>query len=89
VAPRPKVANAPTLPPVPAAAGAAAVAAAAPVDGSVQAVAIAPTPPAAANALDTGGAGDSQNPLLLFTVVFMAVPILVTMTLVATVLTRR
>jgi len=59
------------------------------VAGSVQAVAIVPTPPAAANAVDTGGAGDSPNLLLLITVVFMAIPILVTMTLVATVLTRR
>jgi hypothetical protein len=87
------VVSAPPLQPVPAAAGVAVgvppAAAAEPVDGSVQAVAIAPSVPAAADAVDTGGAGDSQNLLLLFTVVFMAIPILVTMTLVATVLTRR
>ena len=58
-------------------------------DGSAQAVAIAPTPQAAANAVDTGAPGDTQNLLLLLTVVCMAVPVLVTMTLVATVLIRR
>ena len=52
-------------------------------------MAIVPTPPAAADAVDTGGTGDSQNLLLVFTMVFMAIPILVTMALVATVLTRR
>ncbi|HEV2012851.1 MAG TPA: hypothetical protein VGR77_03065 [Candidatus Dormibacteraeota bacterium] len=59
-----------------------------PADGSAQAVAIAPTPQAA-NAADTGPPNDSQNPFLVFTVVFMAIPILLTMTLLATVLTRR
>jgi hypothetical protein len=42
-------------------------------DGSVQAVAIAPTPQAA-NAADTGPPNDTQNPFLVFTVVIMAIP---------------
>ena len=76
------MASAPTLPPVPAAAGAE-------VDGSAQAVAIAPTQPAAANAVYTGAAGDTQNLLLLFILAVVTIPVLLTMTLLATVLTRR
>ena len=84
----------PTLPSVPPPAGAAEVAGLpfagqAPVTGSAQAVAIAPTLGAAANAADTGAPGDTQNLFLLFTVVIMAIPALLTMTLLATVLTRR
>jgi hypothetical protein len=52
-------------------------------------LAIAPTPAAAANALDTSAAGDTQNLLLLFILAVVAIPVLLTMTLVATVLTRR
>jgi hypothetical protein len=52
-------------------------------------VAIAPTPEGARSATDTGAAGDSPNLFLLFTLAIMAIPILVTMTLLATVLTRR
>jgi hypothetical protein len=58
-------------------------------DGSAQAAAIVPTPPAAARAVDTGAPGDNQNLLLLFTLGMVAIPVLLTMTLVATVLTRR
>jgi hypothetical protein len=57
--------------------------------GSAQAVAIAPTPQGARTAADTGAPGDSPNIFLLFTLAIMAIPILVTMTLLATVLTRR
>jgi hypothetical protein len=57
--------------------------------GSAQAVAIAPTPQGARTAADTGTPGDSPNLFLLFTLAIMAIPILITMTLLATVLTRR
>jgi len=57
--------------------------------GSAQAVAIAPTPQGARTAADTGAAGDSPNLFLLLTLAIMAIPILVTMTLLATILTRR
>ena len=57
--------------------------------GSAQAVAIAPTPQGARTAIDTGAAGDSPNLFLLFTLAIVAIPILLTMTLLATVLTRR
>jgi hypothetical protein len=57
--------------------------------GSAQAVAIAPTPQDARTAVDTGSAGDSPNLFLLFTLAIMAIPVLLTMTLLATVLTRR
>jgi hypothetical protein len=52
-------------------------------------VAIAPTLQGARTAADTGAPGDSPNLFLLFTLAIMAIPILVTMTLLATVLTRR
>jgi len=52
-------------------------------------VAIEPTPQGARTAADTGGPGDSPNLFLLFTVAIMAIPLLLTMTLLATVLTRR
>jgi len=60
-----------------------------PSDGAAQAIAIPPTVQAAANAADTGAPGDTQNVFLLFTVVLVAIPVLLTMTLLATVLTRR
>ena len=60
-----------------------------PTTGSVQAVAIAPTPQGARTAADPGAPGDSPNLFLLFTVAIMAIPLLLTMTLLATVLTRR
>ena len=52
-------------------------------------MAIAPTPQGARTAIDTGAAGDSPNLFLLFTLAIVAIPILLTMTLLATVLTRR
>jgi hypothetical protein len=52
-------------------------------------VAIAPTPQGSRTAADTGTPGDSPNLFLLFTLAIMAIPILITMTLLATVLTRR
>jgi hypothetical protein len=57
--------------------------------GSAQAVAIAPTPQSARTAADTGVPSDSPNLFLLFTLAIMAIPVLLTMTLIATVLTRR
>jgi hypothetical protein len=57
--------------------------------GSAQAVAIAPTPQGATTAADSGAPGDTPNLFLWFTVAIMAIPILLTMTLLATVLTRR
>ena len=54
--------------------------------GSAQAVAIAPT---SQGATDSGAPGDTPNLFLWFTVAIMAIPILLTMTLLATVLTRR
>jgi hypothetical protein len=51
-------------------------------------VAIAPTPQAA-NAADTGAPADTQNLFLLVTVAVLALPLLLVMTLLATVLTRR
>jgi hypothetical protein len=57
--------------------------------GSAQALAIAPTPQGARTAVDSGSSGDSPNLFLLFTLAIMAIPILLTMTLLATVLTRR
>jgi hypothetical protein len=59
-----------------------------PAEGSAQAVAIAPTAEAFA-ATDTGAAFDSQNFFWLITAVVMAIPLLIVMTLLATVLTRR
>jgi hypothetical protein len=58
-------------------------------EGSAQALAIAPTPQGALTAADSGTQGDSPNLLLLFTLAIMAIPVLLTMTLLATVLTRR
>ena len=58
-------------------------------DGAAQAIAIGPAPQAATIATDTGGPSDTQNVFLLFTVVLVAIPVLLTMTLLATVLTRR
>jgi len=57
--------------------------------GSAQAVAIAPTPQGARTAADTGAPGDSPNLFLVLMVAIMAIPLLLTMTLLATVLTRR
>jgi hypothetical protein len=62
--------------------------AAPPVDGSAQAVAIAPMPQAA-NAADSAAPSDMQNLFLLVTVVALGIPALLVMTLLATVLTRR
>ena len=59
-----------------------------PAQGSVQAVAIAPTPQAA-NAADVGAPADSQNLFLILTVAVLTLPLLLVMTLLATVLTRR
>jgi hypothetical protein len=52
-------------------------------------VAIAPEPQSARTAADTGAPGESPNPFLIFMVAIMAIPLLLTMTLLATVLTRR
>jgi hypothetical protein len=60
-----------------------------PSDGSAQAIAIGPAPQVAAIAGDSGAPSDTQNLFLLFTVVLVAIPVLLTMTLLATVLTRR
>jgi hypothetical protein len=60
-----------------------------PPAGSAQALAIAPTPHGARTAADSGAPGDSANLFLIFTVAIMAIPVLLTMTLLATVLTRR
>jgi len=57
--------------------------------GSAQAVAIAPTPQGARTAADTGVPGDSPDLFLVLMVAIMAIPLLLTMTLLATVLTRR
>jgi hypothetical protein len=57
--------------------------------GSAQAAAIAPTPPDARIAADTGTPGDSPNLFLVFTIAIMAIPMLLTMALLAMVLTRR
>jgi hypothetical protein len=51
-------------------------------------VAIAPTP-RAANAADAGAPTETQNLILLITVVALGIPALLVMTLLATVLTRR
>jgi len=59
-----------------------------PVEGSAQAVALAPTV-AAANAADTGSPSDTQSLFWLITVVLLGIPTLLVMTLLATVLTRR
>jgi hypothetical protein len=52
-------------------------------------VAIAPTPPDARIAADTGIPGNSPNLFLLFTLAIIAIPGLLTLTLLATILTRR
>lgn len=52
-------------------------------------MAIAPTPQAVAAAADAGAAFDSQSLFWLITAVVMAIPLLIVMTLLATVLTRR
>ena len=72
----------------PGTAGASPVAGRPPVEGSAQAVAIAPTPKTA-NAADTGGPPDTESLFLVVTVVLLGVPALLVMTLLATVLTRR
>ena len=59
-----------------------------PADGSAQAVAIAPTPQVA-NAADPGMPGETPNLFLLLMVAVLALPLLLVMTLLATVLTRR
>jgi hypothetical protein len=58
------------------------------VEGSAQAVAIAPTLKPAV-AVDTGAPSDTQSLFLLVTVVLLGIPALLIMTLLATVLTRR
>jgi len=55
--------------------------------GSAQAVAIAPEPQAASVA--DPGTPDTQNVFLLLVLAVMALPLLLVMTLLATVLTRR
>ena len=40
-------------------------------------------------AADTGVPGDASNLMLLFTLALIAIPLLLTLTLLATVLTRR
>ena len=57
-------------------------------DGSAQAIAIDPTPQQA-TAADPGTASDTQNLFLLLVLAVMALPLLLVMTLLATVLTRR
>src|SRR5439155_15081624 len=57
-------------------------------DGSAQAIAIDPTPQQA-TAADPGTASDTQNFFLLLVLAVMALPLLLVMTLLATVLTRR
>jgi hypothetical protein len=57
-------------------------------DGSAQAIAIDPTPQQA-TAADPGTASDTQNFFLLLVLALMALPLLLVMTLLATVLTRR
>jgi len=57
-------------------------------DGSAQAIAIEPTPQQA-TAADRGTASDTQNIFLLLVLAVMALPLLLVMTLLATVLTRR
>jgi hypothetical protein len=57
--------------------------------GSAQAAAIESTPQGARTAADTGAPSDASNLFLLFTLAIMAIPVLLTMTLLATVLTRR
>jgi hypothetical protein len=57
-------------------------------DGSAQAIAIAPTPQQAM-AADPGTASDTQSFFLLLVLAIMALPLLLVMTLLATVLTRR
>jgi hypothetical protein len=60
-----------------------------PQAGSTQALAIAPAPQGAGTTADSGAPGDTPNLFLWFTLAIMAIPILLTMTLLATVLTRR
>jgi hypothetical protein len=57
--------------------------------GSAQALAIAPTLQGARTSTDSGAPGDSANLFLIFVVAIMGIPALLTMTLLATVLTRR
>ena len=64
------------------------IAGAPPVEGSAQAVALAPTV-LGANAADTGSGSDTQSLFLLITIVLLGIPALLVMTLLATVLTRR
>lgn len=52
-------------------------------------MAIAPTPQDASITADTSTPGDSPNVFLVLTVTVMAIPVLLTLTLLATVLTRR
>ena len=58
-------------------------------DGSAQAVAIGPSGRAPAAAADATGPSDSQNLFWLIMLAAMAIPALLVMTLVATVLIRR
>jgi hypothetical protein len=61
-----------------------------PAEGSAQAVALAVAPTVqAANAADTGAPSDTQSVFVLITVVLLGIPVLLVMTLLATVLTRR
>jgi hypothetical protein len=59
-----------------------------PVEGSAQAVAIAPALKPA-DGVDSGAPSDTQSLFLLVTIVLLGVPALLIMTLLATVLTRR
>jgi hypothetical protein len=56
-------------------------------EGSAQAVAVDPTQPDAA--ADAGAITDAQNLFWLISAALLAVPLLIVMTLLATVLTRR
>ena len=70
------------------AAGRLPLAGAPPAEGSAQAVAIAPVAQAA-NAADTGSPSNTQSLFWLMTAVLLGIPVLLVMTLLATVLTRR
>jgi hypothetical protein len=59
-----------------------------PLESSVQAVALAPTAQAA-SAAATGSPSDTQSLFLLMTITLLGIPVLLVMTLLATVLTRR
>jgi len=64
------------------------IAGAPPAEGSAQAVEIAPTPQAP-SAVDVATPADTPDLFLMLTVAMLALPLLLVMTLLATVLTRR